>query len=124
MSQDNTANTNLSLSPAITGWLDFHTKVICSDIDWMAEGASPPERVDHKPWACTIIGKNVPPEVPLVLRPASPKLSHTARHAHVIWHMRDSYLSKLNTSVPRRHEGVFRSSSGQQYVKTQTPIKG
>jgi hypothetical protein len=37
-------------------------------------------------------------------------LSTTARYANLIWHMRDSYLSKLHPSIPKSTRDVLRRS--------------
>jgi hypothetical protein len=38
------------------------------------------------------------------------ELSSTARYANLIWHMRDSYLSKLHPAVPKSTREVLRRS--------------
>ncbi len=52
-------------------------------------------------------------------------LSTTARYANLVWHMRDSYLSKLHPAIPKSTRDVLRRSplvSGQLFAEETVAI--
>jgi len=86
---------------------------LVSDLDWMAEGASQllntmiatPESMtsDH-----LVFLQRYLLEMCRSLQFLG--LSSTARHANLIWHMRDSYLSKVHHLVPKATKDALRGS--------------